>query len=239
MTSDDGNADATVEELAALAIDPQEDVAEVPATDEPIEPEDAEPIEPEEPDTDALSDADLATIDKFGKLDEADRTEKISKMLSSGRKDQVATAKVLMESFDLEVEGDTNTDEAVAESLRKLGLTPEAIVELRDQKETAEKKEAVKDWAEKLGLTQTAILKNKDFVKAFHQSDSSETQGKVDAAMKAYLKENPVSSSKKREATLKLSTTGKTTTTDAKPKDISLDELLDGKTLDEIAQSLG
>lgn len=233
MTSEDGNNDATVEELAASANIPQEDVAEVPA-DSPEIIEETE--EAETTDTDALSDADLIVIDKFGKMAQPERIEKIQKMLSSGRKDQIATANVLMESFDLEVseQETTDVDAAVAESLRKIGLTPESIKELQEKRESDEKKEAVKSWAEQLGLTPSEILKSKDFVKAFHSKDDADVNGRVDFAIKAYLANNSISAQAKRKATLKLSTTGKSTPSTPTKGYVDMDELLSGKSLDQI-----
>jgi hypothetical protein len=230
MTSDDGTIDATVEEPVASEA-PQEDVAEVPA-DSIETPEKGT----ETADTNAISDADLVQIDKFSKLVESDRIDRIQNLLTSGRKDQVATAKVLMEAFDLEVEEKSapDVDEAVAESLRKIGLTPESIKELREKKEDDEKKEAVKSWAEQLGLKPSEILRNKDFVKAFHSKDSDDVSGKVDFAIKAYLKNNSVSSQAKQKATLKLSTTGKSTAASSSKGRSSIEELLGGKSLDEI-----
>ncbi|RLI72279.1 MAG: hypothetical protein DRP02_02375 [Candidatus Gerdarchaeota archaeon] len=249
MTSDDGKKDATVEELAASAEFSQEDVAEVPAkTEAPAATEapkeevkegEEEVVETEEKaDTDALSDADLANVDKFSKLDEPERIEKIQKMLVSGRKDQVATAKMLMDSFGMEIEeSESTTDAAVAESLKKMGLTPESIKELQTQKELEERKKSVEVWAKTLGIPSIdTILKNKDFVKAYHSSDGK-VQGKVDAAIKAYLEKNPVTDAAKKLATLKLASTGEETTATTTKKEEGVDDIddvLEGKSLDQI-----
>jgi len=229
MTSEDGNVNATVEELAALADDPQEDVAEEAAPSE-----DTETVKTEEDDS-ALSEADLSVIDKYEKMGEEDRVRKIEKMLSSGRSTQKAQAKMLMEAFDLEISETekSDTDEAVAESLRKMGLDSKTISELKEQKEEKEKKEAIKDWAEKLGITATEVSRNKEFVKAFHKSDGS-IQTKVDNAIKAFLKENSLPSAAKRKATLKLTTTGKSIDPTKTKGEVDLETLLTGKSLDEI-----
>lgn len=237
MTSKDGIDDATVEELAASADNPHEDVAEATETEETETEEEKTEEVTEDEDADALSDADLASIDKYGKFDEDERKEKIEKMYSSGRKDQVATAKMLMESFDLEFEEESKntTDEAVTESLKKLGLTPEYIAELQEQQESAEINKSVKVWAETLGIDAKLIRKNKDFVKAYHRSNA-DTKGKVDHAIKAYLEKNPVSSKAKKEATLKLSSTEKTGST--QKKKVDFETYLEGKSLDEIDLSM-
>jgi len=237
MTSEDGKTDATVEELAALADDPQEDVAETPAPEIeetlPTAVEEEETIETA--DANALSDTDLALIDKYGSLDESERIEKIQKMFSSGRKDQVNKAKILMDSFDLEIEEETisNTDEAVAKSLEKMGLSIEEIKELRERKEIDNRKDAVEIWAKTLGATTTSILKNKDFVKAYHTFDG-DVQSRVDSAIKVYLKNNPVSNASKKLATLKLSSTTNSVDTPSKKTEVDLESLLSGKSLDEI-----
>lgn len=248
MTSDDGkSADATVEELAASAEFSQEDVAEAPAKtdEEAVETEEEETEEVSEteektepkPDTaeaDALSDADLALVDKYSKFDETEQIEKIEKMLTSGRKTQVAQAKMLMDALDLEVEESAplEDDESEAEAMKRLGLTKEELQEFRQSKESKARKESVESWSEQLGTPTDEILKNKDFIKAYHKADG-DVESKVAKAMKAYLKINPIAGSKKAK-TLKLSTTGKSTDAPAKKGDIDLDAELEGKSLDEI-----
>lgn len=242
MTSEDGtNANATVEELAALAEPPQKDVAEVPAKtdeEEATPEEEAEEAESkgeaktkkETADTDALSDADLALIDKYSTMSEALRNEKLTNMLSSGRGKQ---AKMLMDALDLEIQEEDPIDDDVSEAdaMKKLGLTSEEISEFRQAKETKSRKESVESWADKLGIEADTILKNKEFIKAYHKTDGA-VPLRVANALKEYLKSNPISGSKKA-ATLKLATTGDSTNA-PKKKGVSMESLLDGKSLDEI-----
>jgi len=249
MTSEDGtNANATVEELAALAESPQKDVADVtadpkedPATpedepkddpkDDPKEtPKDGEDKPEENADTDALSDADLSLIDKYSTMPEALRNEKLTNMLSSGRGKQ---AKMLMEALDLEIEeADPIDDSPEAVALKELNPTAEELKEFRQSKETRTRKEAVESWAERLGIDSNTVLKNKEFIKAYHKEEGT-IPARSANALKVYLEKNPISGSKKA-ATLKLSTTGNSTDKPKKKGEVNIEKLLDGKSLEQI-----
>ena len=225
MTPEDMTVDASVQ-LTASAQDSQDGVASAaPSEDE----EDSQESTPEpEPAEDALSAEDLEMIDEVGKLSEHGKIAKIEKLMQSGREEHTKRAKILMEAFDLDVK---QTEE---QSLKQYGLTPEKVKELQELQETQAKKESVKTWAETLGITQTEILRNKDFVKAYHKSEAGSVEGKVDNAIKAFLKSNSVQDVKKKLATLKIAPTGNSTGTQPKKGSVDLETLLEGKSLDQI-----
>lgn len=145
----------------------------------------------DDPETErTLSESSLTIVNNFETLSEDERQEKLEKLESSGRKDQIEAAKEIREIYGLEKPEPTIDesilDELVEKKLEALGLSPEALEKAKEIALNKERDDTISEWAKSNDKELDKIKSDREFLKKFHSEELRELPLKQRTKMALY-----------------------------------------------------